>query len=209
MEEANENASREPGATERASTPDTAMSAAQMKMGSRARAAAASGALARRGALLRVYAEEPKAAPTTSEPLEAAAAPAEAAAPAAPKQEEGLDFFKLMGAGGPAPEVINGRAAMLGFLAAVGAELATQDSIFKQLGEGGAGGMLFVFAAVTAASFAPIFNGQDAQKSFLKNSQPEEFGPFNAQAEMLNGRAAMMGLLFLLAAEASQGQAFF
>ena len=185
------------------------MSAAQMKMGSRARAAAASGALARRGALLRVYAEEPKAAPTTSEPLEAAAAPAEAAAPAAPKQEEGLDFFKLMGFGGPAPEVINGRAAMLGFLAAVGAELATQDSIFKQLGEGGAGGMLFVFAAVTAASFAPIFNGQDAQKSFLKNSQPEEFGPFNAQAEMLNGRAAMMGLLFLLAAEASQGQAFF
>merc|ERR1719410_2238855 len=109
----------------------------------------------------------------------------------------------------PAPQVINGRAAMLGFLAAVGAELATQDSIFKQLGEGGAGGMLFVFAAVTAASFAPIFNGQDAQKSFLKNSQPEEFGPFNAQAEMLNGRAAMMGLLFLLAAEASQGQAFF
>merc|ERR1719190_337253 len=106
---------------------------------------------------------------------------------------------------------------MLGFLAAVGAELATQASIFKQLGEGGAGGMLFVFAAVTAASFAPIFNGQDApifngqdaQKSFLKNSQPEEFGPFNAQAEMLNGRAAMMGLLFLLAAEASQGQAFF
>ena len=182
------------------------MSAAQMKMGSRARAAAASGALARRGALLRVYAEEPKAAPTTSEPLEAAAAPAEAAAP---KQEEGLDFFKLMGAGGPAPEVINGRSAMLGFLAALGAELATQDSIFKQLGEGGAGGMLFVFAAVTAASFAPIFNGQDAQKSFLKNSQPEEFGPFNAQAEMLNGRAAMMGLLFLLAAEASQGKAFF
>ena len=185
------------------------MSAAQMKMGSRARAAAASGALARRGALLRVYAEEPKAAPTTSEPLEAAAAPAEAAAPAAPKQEEGLDFFKLMGAGGPAPEVINGRSAMLGFLAALGAELATQDSIFKQLGEGGLGGMLFVFAAVTAASFAPVLRGKSSDEAFLKNSKPEEFGPFNAQAEMLNGRAAMMGLLFLLAAEASQGKAFF
>ena len=185
------------------------MSAAQMKMGSRARAAAASGALARRGALLRVYAEEPKAAPTTSEPLEGAAAPAEAAAPAAPKQEEGLDFFKLMGAGGPAPEVINGRSAMLGFLAALGAELATQDSIFKQLGEGGLGGMLFVFAAVTAASFAPVLRGKSSDEAFLKNSKPEEFGPFNAQAEMLNGRAAMMGLLFLLAAEASQGKAFF
>ena len=189
------------------------MPATQMKMGSRARAAAASGALARRGALLRVYAEEPKAAPTTSEPLEGAAAPAEgAAAPAeaaAPKQEEGLDFFKLMGAGGPAPEVINGRSAMLGFLAALGAELATQDSIFKQLGEGGLGGMLFVFAAVTAASFAPVLRGKSSDEAFLKNSKPEEFGPFNAQAEMLNGRAAMMGLLFLLAAEASQGKAFF
>merc|ERR1712216_202151 len=123
-----------------------------------------------------------------------------AAAPAVPK-EEGLDFFKVMGAGGIAPEVINGRAAMVGFLAAVGAELATQDSIFKQLGEGGLGGMLFVFAAVSAASFAPIFNGRSAQETFLKGSTPDEFGPFNAQAEMLNGRAAMMGLLFLLAAE--------
>ena len=183
-----------------------------MKLGSRARAAAAG---ARRGALLRVAAE----GPSGSEPVEApaaeapaapaqAAAPAEAAAPAAP-EAEGLDFFKIMGAGGPAPEVINGRAAMVGFLAAVGAELATQDSIFKQLGEGGLGGMLFVFAAVSAASFAPIFNGKSAQETFLKGSTPEEFGPFNAQAEMLNGRAAMMGLLFLLAAEASQGQAFF
>ena len=106
-------------------------------------------------------------------------------------------------------ETINGRAAMVGFLAAVGAELATQDSIFKQLGEGGLGGMLFVFAAVSAASFAPIFNGRSAQETFLKGRIPDEFGPFNAQAEMLNGRAAMMGLLFLLAAEASQGQAFF
>merc|ERR1719439_407135 len=128
--------------------------AMQMKSLSRARASVAGAAL-RRGALLRPAAE--------------------AGAPPAPPADEGMDFFKIMGAGGLAPEVINGRAAMVGFLAAVGAELATQDSIFKQLGEGGAGGMLFVFAAVTAASFAPIFNGQDAQKSFLKNSQPEEF----------------------------------
>merc|ERR1711871_1327920 len=112
------------------------------------------------------------------------------------------------GAGGLAPEVMGGRAAMVGFLAAMGAELATQDSIFKQLGEGGTGGML-VFALVAAASFAPIVQGKSAKAAFLKDGSPEAFGPFNAQAEMLNGRAAMMGLLFLLAAEASQGQAFF
>merc|ERR1719258_38798 len=82
-----------------------------------------------------------------------AGAPAQAAAPAVP-QEEGLDFFKLMGAGGPAPEVINGRAAMVGFLAAVGAELATQDSIFKQLDPGGPQG------AVPRAEAA---RGEDAQ----------------------------------------------
>lgn len=31
-----------------------------------------------------------------------------------------------------APEIANGRLAMLGFLAAVGAELATGESIFQQ-----------------------------------------------------------------------------
>lgn len=186
------------------------MVAMQMKGMPRARTAL------RRGALLRVAAEGPVGSkkPSISETEvpdapAAAAAPTEVAAPVQPSTMEGIDFFKIMGAGGLAPEVINGRAAMVGFLAAVGAELATQDSIFKQLGEGGTGGMLFVFAAVAAASFAPIIQGKSAQETFLKGSAPEAFGPFNAQAEMLNGRAAMMGLLFLLAAEASQGQAFF
>ena len=188
--------------------------AMQMKSLSRARASVAGAAL-RRGALLRVAAEAGPSGSDAEKPADAtapaanAAPAAEAAAPPAPPADEGMDFFKIMGAGGLAPEVINGRAAMVGFLAAVGAELATQDSIFKQLGEGGTGGMLFVFALVAAASFAPIVQGKSAKAAFLKDGSPEAFGPFNAQAEMLNGRAAMMGLLFLLAAEASQGQAFF
>merc|ERR1711924_252442 len=57
-------------------------------------------------------------------------------------------------------------------------------------------GLLFLRKA---ASFAPVLRGKSSDEAFLKNSKPEEFGPFNAQAEMLNGRAAMMGLLFLLA----------
>merc|ERR1712078_72767 len=105
-------------------------------------------------------------------------------------EEPEMDFFKVMGFGAPAPEVINGRAAMVAFLAAAGAELATHDSVFKQLGEGGLGGML-------------------VQETFLKNGKPEEFGPFNADAEMLNGRAAMMGFLTLLILEGLSGQSFF
>merc|ERR1719321_548079 len=62
-----------------------------------------------------------------------------ASAAAAGSEEPEMDFFKVMGFGAPAPEVINGRAAMVAFLAAAGAELATHDSVFKQLGEGGLG----------------------------------------------------------------------
>merc|ERR1719321_2589530 len=184
-----------------------------------ARAGFTAGARARgaRGALARGAAEggEPKVSPTTPaatlEALERTlglpAVPPSAAA--AGSEEPEMDFFKVMGFGAPAPEVINGRAAMVAFLAAAGAELATHDSVFKQLGEGWLGGMFVVFAAVTAASFAPLARGKSVQETFLKNGKPEEFGPFNADAEMLNGRAAMMGFLTLLILEGLSGQSFF
>ena len=142
----------------------------------------------------------------------AAAAPsfAGSASPATPAatEEPEMELFKIMGFGGPAPEVINGRAAMVGFLAALGAELASHDSVFKQLGEGGLAGMLAVWAAVTAASFAPLARGKSVEETFLKKN-PESLGPFKADAEMLNGRAAMMGLLALLVLEGMSGQSFF
>ena len=146
-------------------------------------------------------------------PAAAAAAPSfagsasPAAAPAAAEEPE-MELFKVMGFGGPAPEVINGRAAMVGFLAALGAELASHDSVFKQLGEGGLAGMLAVWAAVTAASFAPLARGKSVEETFLKKN-PVSLGPFKADAEMLNGRAAMMGLLALLVLEGMSGQSFF
>merc|ERR1719321_2073066 len=184
-----------------------------------ARAGFTAGARARgaRGALARGAAEggEPKVSPTTP------AATLEAlertlGLPAVPPAVEADDRARLEAQvpsgpsdGAPPPEVINGRAAMVAFLAAAGAELATHDSVFKQLGEGGLGGMFVVFAAVTAASFAPLARGKSVQETFLKNGKPEEFGPFNADAEMLNGRAAMMGFLTLLILEGLSGQSFF
>jgi hypothetical protein len=155
----------------------------------------------------RLEAQVPSGASAGSAPAFASAPSASAAAPVATEEPE-MELFKVMGFGAPAPEVINGRAAMVGFLAAVGAELATHDSVFKQMGEGGLGGMLFVFAAVTAASFAPLARGKSVQETFLKKN-PASVGPFNVDAETLNGRAAMLGLFTLLVLEGLSGQSFF
>jgi hypothetical protein len=46
-------------------------------------------------------------------------------------------FTDLFAFGGPAPENINGRLAMLGFVSAVGVELASGKDLFSQLGSGG------------------------------------------------------------------------
>ncbi len=40
-----------------------------------------------------------------------------------------------MGFSGSVPERVNGRLAMLGFVAALGAELASGESVLKQVGE--------------------------------------------------------------------------
>merc|ERR1719321_2150042 len=87
----------------------------------------------------RLEAQVPSGPSDGAPPAFASSAPSASAA-AAGSEEPEMDFFKVMGFGAPAPEVINGRAAMVAFLAAAGAELATHDSVFKQLGEGGLGG---------------------------------------------------------------------
>jgi hypothetical protein len=80
---------------------------------------------------------------------------------------------------GPAPELINGRLAMLGFVAALGAELSSGETVAQQFSSGGAGiiigwaAMLFI-----AGSLAPILKG-------VKNN--EAFGPLSPAAEMFNG----------------------
>lgn len=104
---------------------------------------------------------------------------------------------------GPAPEIVNSRLAMLGFVAAVGAELATGKSFWTQL----ACEPWLVGAAVVLfswASLVPFFlRGADAKKEFAS------FGPFTASAELLNGRAAMIGLASLMAIEAVKHTALF
>ena len=127
-------------------------------------------------------------------------APAPVAAINAGAEQPPVSFGSLMTFAGPAPELINGRLAMFGVVAALAAELASGESVFRQIAEEPTG-IAAVFAIFIAASFAPL----------LSNTLPESesLGPFTAAAEKLNGRAAMIGFAALVAIEAVKGSALF
>jgi len=101
-------------------------------------------------------------------------------------------FNEVMGFSG-SPEIINGRLAMLGFVAAVGAELNSGESVLRQISDEPTG-VILVFLLFIAASLVPAF--QRSKKSL---------GPFTAAAELTNGRAAMIGFAALLILEAVRG----
>lgn len=86
---------------------------------------------------------------------------------------------------------------MLGFVAALGAELASGESLTAQLGDGGV--TAFVLAAIlfSTASLIPLFKGVSPQ------SKSKSF--FSSDAETWNGRAAMIGLVALAITEFVKG----
>jgi len=133
----------------------------------------------------------------------AAAAPAAAAAAAVPKQS----FGEIFGFKGWAPERLNGRLSMLGFVSGVGAELQTNESVVNQFSDH-LFSFVFASALITLASFMPSMQNTGDYKSnpATKSSFP---GPFTPSAEMLNGRAAMIGMAALLAVEALKGGPLF
>ena len=78
-----------------------------------------------------------------------------------------LPFFfaaDAMAFSGPAPETVNGRLAMLGFAAALGAELSTGESVVQQLSDAPAA-ILAVFVAFAIASLVPILKGANLKES--------------------------------------------
>mmetsp|Transcript_16546 Transcript_16546/g.42910 ORF Transcript_16546/g.42910 Transcript_16546/m.42910 type:complete len:178 (-) Transcript_16546:141-674(-) len=141
--------------------------------------------------VVRAEAEEPK-----TEALKA-----EAASPTPPPQPapKGVALGDAMAFSGPAPEVINGRLAMLGFAAALGAELSTGQTVGAQFSSI-PGPMIFVVSLFTTASLIPLAK---------QGKKETTFGPFTPGAEMLNGRAAMIGFASLLAYEAFKGSPLF
>jgi hypothetical protein len=103
----------------------------------------------------------------------------------------------VMGFAGAAPEIVNGRLAMVGFIAALGAELATNASVVQQL-EQEPTLINLTFLILISASLVPLFAGRK-----------DKLGPFTPAAEMINGRAAMLGFAALLVYEGVSGSALF
>nr|AAK59376.1 early light-inducible protein ELIPA [Syntrichia ruralis] len=100
----------------------------------------------------------------------------------------------LMKFDGPAPETINSRLAMLGITWAFVAEIITGQSVWEQVTEGrGLIWFLFVAPIIIGATLIPMFNRESPDS--------RANGPFNAQNERWNGRAAMIGLVALLVTE--------
>eukprot|EP00877_Chromochloris_zofingiensis_P009433 jgi/Chrzof1/4743/Cz14g24190.t1_ELIP3[v5.2] len=126
-----------------------------------------------------------------------------------PLQRAQQGFEQVMGFAGYAPEVVNGRAAMIGFMAAISGELNNGESVFAQTVSGGAGAAGLVIGAVLLASFAPAIRQVSWERMFGKDKSPANWGPFTPDAELRNGRAAMLGLAFMMFVEGASNQAFF
>ena len=115
-----------------------------------------------------------------------------------------------------AVEIINGRAAMIGWMAALFAEFSSGQSLTRQvlntrtftLADGvvktstmPAEGMFLIpvtVLLVIAASLAPQL--RNANENGL-NEEPKDFAMFKASSELINGRGAMIGLAALFFAE--------
>jgi hypothetical protein len=146
-------------------------------------------------------------------------------------------FTDVMGFSG-SPEIVNGRLAMMGFVAAVGAELSSGElpvlylpgnqelncysqarthlwiasrfwnelsplscageSVLRQLAEEPTG-IIALFLLIIAGSLVPAF----------LNNKPSSFGPLTPNAEIINGRGAMIGFAAMLLIEGNIGHALF
>ena len=93
-----------------------------------------------------------------------------------------------------APELINGRLAMVGFFAAISAEITSHETIFTQFGD--AKPQILAFSVlITIASIIPIVRGS----AIFDDGGGEGFRPgFNITNELINGRAAMLGIAMLV-----------
>ncbi|XP_058739791.1 early light-induced protein, chloroplastic-like [Vicia villosa] len=106
-------------------------------------------------------------------------------------------FSDLMAFGGPAPERINGRLAMIGFVAAMGVEIARGQGLFEQISGGGVPWFLGTSVLLTLASLIPFSQGvsvESKSKSIM-----------SSDAELWNGRIAMLGLIALAFTEYVKG----
>lgn len=132
---------------------------------------------------------KPLSTPSTPPPPQQASPP--------PRPGVSTKFSDVLAFSGPAPERINGRLAMIGFVSAVGVELANGQDVFSQISNGGIPWFLFTSAVLSLASLIPMFQGVTAE------SKSE--GLMTSDAELWNGRFAMLGLVALAFTEFVKG----
>ncbi|XP_015888111.3 early light-induced protein 1, chloroplastic [Ziziphus jujuba] len=117
--------------------------------------------------------------------------------PPPPKPKVSTKFSDLLAFSGPAPERINGRLAMIGFVAALAVELSNGQDLFDQIGNGGIPWFIGTSVVLSLASLIPLFKGVSVE------SKSE--GIMTSDAELWNGRFAMLGLIALAFTEYVKG----
>lgn len=117
-----------------------------------------------------------------------------------PKPKPNTNLSDLFAFSGPAPERINGRLAMIGFVAAIAVEASKGTDLFTQISDGG-GLQWFLGTTIllSAASLVPLLKGVRAEG--------KTEGVMNSNAELWNGRFAMVGLVALALTEYVTGSA--
>ncbi|XP_030477308.1 early light-induced protein 1, chloroplastic-like [Syzygium oleosum] len=114
-----------------------------------------------------------------------------------PKAKVSTNFTDLFAFSGPVPERINGRLAMIGFVAAIAVELSKGQDLFAQISDGGIPWFIGTSILLSVASLIPLFQGVTAES---KSS-----GLMTSDAELWNGRFAMLGLVALAFTEYVKG----
>ncbi|KAM7462852.1 hypothetical protein LguiA_030973 [Lonicera macranthoides] len=103
------------------------------------------------------------------------------------------NLFDVLAFSGPALERINGRLAMIGFVAAIAVEASNGQDVLAQISNIGVPWFLGTSVVLTLASLVPLIKGISVQ---LKSK-----GLMTSDAEMWNGRFAMLGLVALACTE--------
>ncbi|KAL4642300.1 hypothetical protein ACB092_02G005900 [Castanea dentata] len=117
--------------------------------------------------------------------------------PPQPAPKVSTKFSDVLAFSGPAPERINGRLAMIGFVAALAVEVSNGQDMFDQISNGGIPWFLGTSIVLSLASLIPLFQGVSVES--------KSKGLMTSDAEMWNGRFAMLGLVALAFTEYVKG----